>query len=144
MCTNQNIRIKSLPFLFYICICKNSGSEGCFFVFLGGMEQKIWVDIGESDTEKDRMLMELEKECLEIYRRKVDEAANSKAQLHQSLVSIEAEVASIMAALGVLNIHSPVCPKFMTITIFETKRESFDFLIYFLVCCRSKREVQNH
>ncbi|CAN7064040.1 unnamed protein product [Brassica oleracea var. botrytis] len=72
------------------------------------MEQKIWVDIGESDAEKDRMLMELEKECLEIYRRKVDEAANSKAQLHQSLVSIEAEVASIMAALGVLNIHSPV------------------------------------
>ncbi|KAL0654009.1 hypothetical protein Bca4012_096700 [Brassica carinata] len=70
--------------------------------------QKIWVDIGESDAEKDRMLMELEKECLEIYRRKVDEAANSKAQLHQSLVSIEAEVASIMAALGVLNIHSPV------------------------------------
>ncbi|CAN6907548.1 unnamed protein product [Brassica oleracea] len=72
------------------------------------MEQKIWVDIGESDAEKDRMLMELEKECLEIYRRKVDEAANSKAQLHQSLVSIEAEIASIMAALGVLNIHSPV------------------------------------
>ena len=78
------------------------------FVFFLGMEQKIWVDIGESDAEKDRMLMELEKECLEIYRRKVDEAANSKAQLHQSLVSIEAEVASIMAALGVLNIHSPV------------------------------------
>ncbi|CAF2115294.1 unnamed protein product [Brassica napus] len=75
------------------------------------MEQKIWVDIGESDAEKDRMLMELEKECLEIYRRKVDEAANSKAQLHQSLVSIEAEIASIMAALGVLNIHSPIKEK---------------------------------
>ncbi|KAF8098061.1 hypothetical protein N665_0275s0030 [Sinapis alba] len=73
--------------------------------------QKIWVDIGESDAEKDRMLMELEKECLEIYRRKVDEAANSKAQLHQSLVSIEAEIASIMAALGVLNIHSPMKEK---------------------------------
>ncbi|KAJ0253417.1 65-kDa microtubule-associated protein 7 [Hirschfeldia incana] len=73
--------------------------------------QKIWVDIGESDAEKDRMLMELEKECLEIYRRKVDEAANSKAQLHQSLVSIEAEIASIMAALGVLNIHSPIKEK---------------------------------
>ncbi|ESQ35337.1 hypothetical protein EUTSA_v10007124mg [Eutrema salsugineum] len=70
--------------------------------------QKIWIDIGESDAEKDRMLMELEKECLEIYRRKVDEAAKSKAQLHQSVVSIEAEIASLMAALGVLNIHSPI------------------------------------
>ncbi|VVA91342.1 unnamed protein product [Arabis nemorensis] len=70
--------------------------------------QKIWVDIGESDTEKDRMLMELEKECLEIYRRKVDEAANSKAQLHQLVVSSEAEIASLMAALGVLNMRSPI------------------------------------
>uniref|UniRef100_A0A1J3C9B7 65-kDa microtubule-associated protein 7 n=2 Tax=Noccaea caerulescens TaxID=107243 RepID=A0A1J3C9B7_NOCCA len=73
--------------------------------------QKIWADIGESDAEKDRMLMELEKECLEIYRRKVDEAANSKAQLHQSVVSIEAEIASLMAALGVLNFHSPIKEK---------------------------------
>ncbi|CAH2037667.1 unnamed protein product [Thlaspi arvense] len=70
--------------------------------------QKIWVDIGESDAEKDRMLMELEKECLQIYRRKVDEAAKSKAQLHQAIVSTEAEIASLMAALGVLSIHSPM------------------------------------
>ncbi|XP_013706921.1 65-kDa microtubule-associated protein 6 isoform X2 [Brassica napus] len=54
------------------------------------------------------MLMELEKECLQIYQRKVDEAANSKARLHQSVAAIEAEVASLMAALGVLNINSPI------------------------------------
>ena len=96
------------------------------------MEQKIWVDIGESDAEKDRMLMELEKECLEIYRRKVDEAANSKAQLHQSLVSIEAEIASIMAALGVLNIHSPVCASLMT-TILETKGKVLIFFFFLIL-----------
>lgn len=90
-------------------ICKISDFDVWFNgKILFGMGQKIWVDIGESDAEKDRMLMELEKECLEIYRRKVDEAANSKAQLHQSLVSIEAEIASLVAALGMLNIHSPV------------------------------------
>jgi protein regulator of cytokinesis 1 len=72
------------------------------------MKQKIWVEIGETETEKDRMLMELERECLQIYQRKVDEAANSKAKLHQSVASIEAEVASLMAALGVLNINSPI------------------------------------
>ncbi|KAL1201118.1 65-kDa microtubule-associated protein 6 [Cardamine amara subsp. amara] len=70
--------------------------------------QKIWVEIGESEAEKDRMLMELERECLQIYQRKVDEAANSKARLHQSVASIEAEIASLMAALGVLNINSPI------------------------------------
>ncbi|WZY78577.1 hypothetical protein YC2023_024961 [Brassica napus] len=48
--------------------------------------EKIWVEIGESEAEKDRMLMELERECLQIYQRKVDEAANSKAQLHQIVV----------------------------------------------------------
>lgn len=72
------------------------------------MKQKIWVEIGESEAEKDRMLMELEKECLQIYQRKVEEAANSKARLHQSVAAIEAEVASLMAALGVLNINSQV------------------------------------
>ncbi|CAA7043738.1 unnamed protein product [Microthlaspi erraticum] len=70
--------------------------------------QQIWVEIGESEAEKDKMLMELERECLQIYQRKVDEAANSKARLHQSVASIEAEVASLMAALGVLNINSPI------------------------------------
>uniref|UniRef100_A0A1J3ING9 65-kDa microtubule-associated protein 6 n=1 Tax=Noccaea caerulescens TaxID=107243 RepID=A0A1J3ING9_NOCCA len=70
--------------------------------------QQIWVEIGESEAEKDRMLMELERECVQIYQRKVDEAANSKARLHQSVASVEAEVASLMAALGVLNINIPI------------------------------------
>ena len=54
------------------------------------------------------MLMELERECLEIYRRKVDEAANDKARLHQSVAAKEAELATLMATLGELNIDSPV------------------------------------
>lgn len=52
------------------------------------------------------MLLELERECLEVYRRKVEEAANAKARLHQSVASKEAEVATLMASLGELN--SPV------------------------------------
>lgn len=68
--------------------------------------QQIWSDIGESEAEKDRMLMELERECLEVYRRKVEEAANAKARLHQTVAAKEAELATLMAALGELNIHS--------------------------------------
>lgn len=55
------------------------------------------------------MLLELEKECLEVYRRKVDEAANIKACLHHSVAAREAELATLMAALGEHNnTHSMV------------------------------------
>lgn len=70
--------------------------------------QQIWTEIGESVADQDRMLLELERECLEVYRRKVDEAANTKARLHQSVAAKEAELATLMAALGELNIDSPV------------------------------------
>ncbi|XP_047974183.1 65-kDa microtubule-associated protein 6-like [Salvia hispanica] len=70
--------------------------------------QQLWTEIGETQADKDRMLMELERECLEIYRRKVDEAANDKARLHQSIASMEAEVAMLIATLGEININSPV------------------------------------
>lgn len=70
--------------------------------------QQIWSDIGESEADKDRMLLDLERECLEVYRRKVDEAANTKARLHQSVATKEAELATLMASLGELNIHSMV------------------------------------
>lgn len=72
------------------------------------MEQQIWNDIGESEADKDRMLLELERECLEVYRRKVEEAANAKARLNQSVAAKEAELATLMATLGELNIHSLV------------------------------------
>ncbi|XP_022992883.1 65-kDa microtubule-associated protein 6-like [Cucurbita maxima] len=70
--------------------------------------QQIWNDIGESEADKDRMLLELEMECLEVYRRKVEEAANAKARLHQSVALKEAEVATLMAALGELSSPSQI------------------------------------
>ncbi|XP_027096442.1 65-kDa microtubule-associated protein 6-like [Coffea arabica] len=70
--------------------------------------QQLWADIGETEADKGRMLLELEKECLEVYRRKVDEAANSKARLHQSVAAKEAEIATLMASLGQMNASSPV------------------------------------
>lgn len=81
----------------------------CFiFLMLLWYEQQIWIDIGETEVDKDRMLLELERECLEVYRRKVNEAANAKARLHQSVAAKEAELATLMASLGEHNLHSPV------------------------------------
>lgn len=70
--------------------------------------QQIWMDIGENEAEKDRMLLELERECLEVYKRKVDEAATAKARLHQSVAAKEAELATLIASLGDLNVHFPL------------------------------------
>ncbi|KAM6567554.1 hypothetical protein CsatA_026682 [Cannabis sativa] len=70
--------------------------------------QQIWNDIGETEADQDRMLLELERECLDVYRRKVDEAANCKARLHQSVAAKEAELATLVASLGELNIQSPI------------------------------------
>lgn len=80
----------------------------CVFWHYRSDEQKIWTEIGETEADKDRMLLDLERECLEIYRRKVDEAANAKARLNQSIAAKEAEFAMLMATLGEINVNSPV------------------------------------
>ncbi|KAK6119185.1 hypothetical protein DH2020_047079 [Rehmannia glutinosa] len=62
--------------------------------------QEIWDEIGESDTERDKMLLQLEQECLDIYRRKVERSRKHKAELHQFLAESEAEIAQLASALG--------------------------------------------
>ncbi|EYU26921.1 hypothetical protein ABFS82_02G107900 [Erythranthe guttata] len=62
--------------------------------------QEIWDEIGENDNERDNMLLQLEQECLDIYRRKVERSRKYKAELHQSLAEYEAEIAQVASALG--------------------------------------------
>ncbi|CAM6070002.1 unnamed protein product [Sphagnum tenellum] len=62
--------------------------------------QHIWDEVGESDSDRDKMLLQLEQECLEVYRRKVDHASQARAQLHQDLANAEAEFAALFSALG--------------------------------------------
>ncbi|XP_043702226.1 65-kDa microtubule-associated protein 3-like [Telopea speciosissima] len=65
----------------------------------------IWDEVGESDGERDKMLLELEEECLEVYRRKVDQANRCRAQLRQTIADSEAELASICSAMGDRPVH---------------------------------------
>ncbi|KAF8413054.1 hypothetical protein HHK36_001030 [Tetracentron sinense] len=67
--------------------------------------QIIWDEVGEPDTERDKMLLELEKECLEVYRRKVDLANRCRAQLRQAIADSEAELATICSAMGERPVH---------------------------------------
>ncbi|XP_077240122.1 65-kDa microtubule-associated protein 3-like [Tasmannia lanceolata] len=67
--------------------------------------QIIWNEMGESDAERDKMLLELEQECLEVYRRKVDLANKSRAQLRQAIADLEAELATICSSMGERPVH---------------------------------------
>ncbi|KAK4839986.1 hypothetical protein QYF36_026463 [Acer negundo] len=67
--------------------------------------QIIWDEVGETDKERDKMLLELEQECLEVYRRKVDQANRCRAQLRQTIADSEAELAAICSAMGERPVH---------------------------------------
>lgn len=67
--------------------------------------QIIWNEVGETDADRDKMLLELEQECLEVYRRKVDQANRLRAQLRQAIADAEAELAAICSAMGERPVH---------------------------------------
>ncbi|XP_010443482.1 PREDICTED: 65-kDa microtubule-associated protein 3 [Camelina sativa] len=67
--------------------------------------QIIWDEVGETETDRDKMLLELERECLEVYRRKVDQANRCRAQLRQAIADAEAELATICSAMGERPVH---------------------------------------
>ncbi|OMO88160.1 Microtubule-associated protein, MAP65/Ase1/PRC1 [Corchorus olitorius] len=60
----------------------------------------IWDEVGEDQLEREKVLLELEQECLEVYRRKVDRANISRARLHQELAESEAEFTHLLLSLG--------------------------------------------
>ncbi|XP_031286558.1 65-kDa microtubule-associated protein 1 [Pistacia vera] len=62
--------------------------------------QEIWDEVGETDEERDKMLLQIERECLDVYKRKVELAAKSRAQLLQALSDAKVELSSLLSALG--------------------------------------------
>ncbi|CAL9175943.1 65-kDa microtubule-associated protein 3-like isoform X1 [Musa acuminata AAA Group] len=75
--------------------------------------QVIWDELGESDAEKDKMLLELEQECLNVYRRKVDQANLYRAQLQQQIADSEAEIVAICSSMGERPVHIRQSPGFL-------------------------------
>ncbi|KAL4283223.1 hypothetical protein GQ457_16G024830 [Hibiscus cannabinus] len=67
--------------------------------------QIIWDEIGEIHADRDEMLLELERECVEVYRRKVDQANLSRARIRQTIADYEAELAAICSAMGERPVH---------------------------------------
>lgn len=78
--------------------------------------QKIWDEVGESDEERDKMLLQIEQECLDVYKRKVDQATKSRSHLLQALADAKLELSTLLASLGektfvgiVSNVSLPFC-----------------------------------
>ncbi|KAE9584129.1 putative microtubule-associated protein, MAP65/Ase1/PRC1 [Lupinus albus] len=65
--------------------------------------QQIWDEVGESDEQRDQMLLQLEQECL-MFTRKVMQAAKSRAELLQALSDANVELSSLLSALGEKNL----------------------------------------
>lgn len=62
--------------------------------------QEIWDEVGESDEERDKLLLQIEQECLDVYKRNVEQADKSRAQLLQTLSDGQLELSSLLSALG--------------------------------------------
>ena len=50
--------------------------------------QHIWDEVGETDSERDKMLLQLE------------QADRARVRLHQALAEVDAEISSLMSSLG--------------------------------------------
>jgi protein regulator of cytokinesis 1 len=68
--------------------------------FITKPKQMIWNEVGEDQFEREKVMLDLEQECLEVYRKKVDSANVSRARLHQELAEAEAEFTHLLLSLG--------------------------------------------
>ncbi|CAH8353961.1 unnamed protein product [Eruca vesicaria subsp. sativa] len=59
----------------------------------------IWDEVGETETEREKILIEIEDECREVYIRKVEKVKEERVQLRQDIVDSEAKVVAICSAM---------------------------------------------
>ncbi|KAG0531502.1 hypothetical protein BDA96_04G028100 [Sorghum bicolor] len=60
----------------------------------------MWDEIGEAEDDRRGTLQALEEECLNVYRTKVDQVRQHRAQLKREIADSVAEVAAICATIG--------------------------------------------
>ncbi|KNA24662.1 hypothetical protein SOVF_013500 isoform B [Spinacia oleracea] len=62
--------------------------------------QMIWDEVGEDELEREKVLLDIEQECLGVYRKKVDYANMARSRLHQELAESESEFTQLLLSLG--------------------------------------------
>ncbi|CAN6271278.1 unnamed protein product [Urochloa humidicola] len=61
---------------------------------------EMWDEIGEGEDDRRGMLQALEEECLNVYRAKLEQVRQHRAQLRREIADSVAEVAAICATIG--------------------------------------------
>ncbi|RZS26595.1 hypothetical protein BHM03_00059951 [Ensete ventricosum] len=98
--------------------------------------QDLWDEIGENDRERDRTILQLEQECLDLYRRKVDQTRKHKAELHQILAEGEAEVSNLISILGERETFVRVSYDIATFTVSLCSYSLLTYVLLFLLLVR--------
>ncbi|KAL1532575.1 hypothetical protein AAHA92_32563 [Salvia divinorum] len=62
--------------------------------------QQIWDEVGETNEERDRVLLKLDRDCLDVYKREFDEAVKSRAHLLHTLADARDKLTNLLSVLG--------------------------------------------
>lgn len=92
----------------------------------------IWDEVGEDQFERDKVLVDLEHECLQVYRRKVDNANMSRARLHQELADSEAQFTHLLLSLDERSLATRVSSYFPNTKYDEKYKKCLHYSIHFL------------
>jgi hypothetical protein len=110
-----------------ICHCDHGKASSlcCFFSALYWVGSSVYIynshpitksgtvgEISQDEMERDRMILQLE-DCLNVYRKKVDQTRKQKADLLQTLSVGEADIKKILSALGECDSFSSVSFSFV-------------------------------
>lgn len=61
--------------------------------------QIIWDEVGETETERDEILIEIEDECREVYNRRIEKVKEERILLRQEIADSEARVIGICSVM---------------------------------------------
>jgi len=61
--------------------------------------QIIWKEVGETETEREKILIEIEEECREVYNRKIEKVKEEKIRIKQEIADSEARVIDICSVM---------------------------------------------
>ncbi|KAJ6679499.1 PROTEIN REGULATOR OF CYTOKINESIS 1 PRC1-RELATED [Salix purpurea] len=96
--------------------------------------KKIWSELGEADTERDKLVYEIEQECVEVYRRKVIAANKRRYELQQSIALAGSEIENIRSVLG----EEPVKSEEEKVRV--SLREEYEAIVQRVEEMRNKKE----
>lgn len=61
--------------------------------------QIIWDEVGETETEREKILIEIENECKQVYNKKIEKVKEERIRLSQEIADSEARIIAICSVM---------------------------------------------